>query len=71
MSSWVFGTNLDGALGMKITEAKLPQRLDTLPANSLGIRDISSGRNHNLICLENGDLYTWGSNNQGTIGKQK
>ena len=65
---FTFGGNMYGQLGIGIDKEELeythiPQKVDISP-----IKQISSGYNFIMCLAEDGDLYSFGSNNKGQLG---
>ena len=70
-SVWAWGRNEDGQLGVQRAEGTLhhaaqPQRVIAL--SSLRIRIIACGRTHSVAVTSDGDLYSWGSGDDGVLG---
>ena len=60
------GRNEEGELGDGTTqERRHPQLITGIPGKVIGI---SAGNYHSLALLESGEVYGWGSNENGQIG---
>ena len=65
---WTWGSNLHGQCGTgKAEEVQDPCQVDCL--GPLACRDIACGLFHTVCCVESGDVYTWGSNMDGSLGR--
>lgn len=58
-----------GELGNGCTRSLEPQKLLNFPPPGTGIVDLSSGINHVVVILSNGEVYGWGNGRKGQLGK--
>lgn len=66
---YAFGGNFYGQLGLGHTQNALtPVRIADFPEP---VRAIAAGENHSLAVLRNGDVYAFGSNENGQLGLGK
>jgi alpha-tubulin suppressor-like RCC1 family protein len=70
MEIWNWGRNYSGELGRSVTHAggAVPGRIDpaSLPSN---IAKISCGFNHTLLLTSSGEVWSWGDNSLGQLGR--
>jgi alpha-tubulin suppressor-like RCC1 family protein len=64
---WAFGWNREGALGLGYTDTLFHSELENIP-NLTGIVSVAAGREFSVALDSAGDVWTWGSNFQGTLG---
>lgn len=50
-------------------KAATPTLVQDFVDEGLSIRQIFCGRNHNAAIAHDGNLYTWGSNSYGALGR--
>lgn len=66
--AYSFGFDNVGQLGLGTqTDYTSYSHIQNLFAKKMGIKSCSS-RSHSMCILENGDVYSWGSNNVGQLG---
>eukprot|EP01133_Synstelium_polycarpum_P010231 gene10231-11922_t len=68
---FVFGANEQGQLGIGLSKSQpVPKRLDmgNVIIHGGRISQIAAGHSHSVMCVDNGDIYTWGANNKGQLG---
>ncbi|GAM25148.1 hypothetical protein SAMD00019534_083230 [Acytostelium subglobosum LB1] len=67
-----FGWNEAGQLGVNNLKSRaIPMRVETseiVGVHGGKITQIACGHSHSVMCLENGDIYSWGSNTKGQLG---
>ncbi len=70
---WAWGTNVSGELGIPqsiiVNYTSLPIQISSL--NGVNIRQIVGGEDHALAIDGTGNLWAWGSNQQGELGIDK
>jgi alpha-tubulin suppressor-like RCC1 family protein len=75
-SLYTWGSNVSGQLGPVITEAcgdgvgcaKAPARVGGFP-DGLVVTAVAAGSGHSAAILSDGNLYTWGWNGSGELGR--
>ncbi|KAK8916413.1 Ultraviolet-B receptor UVR8 [Platanthera zijinensis] len=67
-SVWSFGDNSNGALGISspLLDAYEPAKVPELPAT---ITAVTSGHYHSLAVNADGEVWAWGRNNEGQLGR--
>ncbi|KAJ3679055.1 hypothetical protein LUZ60_017066 [Juncus effusus] len=67
-SVWSFGDNSNGALGLPspLSDAYEPTQVPSLPSN---IGCIAAGHYHSLAVTTEGEVYAWGRNEEGQLGR--
>ncbi|KAH8585182.1 regulator of chromosome condensation [Cryptosporidium sp. chipmunk genotype I] len=71
---WVWGSGECDQLGMKESLLdedlclKIPKRIETI-SKDYNIVDIASGALHNLILTDQGEIFSWGCNDDGALGR--
>ena len=64
---WTWGENTSGQLGNNsTTNSRIPQKIQI--ENNVKIKAISAGREHVLALDTNGNMWSWGKNNNGQLG---
>jgi alpha-tubulin suppressor-like RCC1 family protein len=69
---WAWGRNFDRQVLNTVTSSyALPQHLSTSVAafSGLTFRAISAGDDHSLAIDQNGNVWTWGRNDSGQLGR--
>jgi len=65
---WAWGSGTGGVLGLgNATSHNIPQQV-TNPDGALW-KSVAAGANHTLAIDEDGDLWSWGANGQGQLGR--
>ncbi|KAJ1608144.1 regulator of chromosome condensation [Cryptosporidium canis] len=71
---WVWGSGECDQLGIKESLLdedlclKRPKRVESI-SEDLGVVDVSSGALHNLVLTDQGEVYSWGCNDDGALGR--
>ncbi|RZR79401.1 hypothetical protein BHM03_00005118 [Ensete ventricosum] len=67
-SVWSFGDNSNGALGLPapLADAYEPTRVPSLPSD---VAAVSAGHYHSLAVTASGEVWAWGRNEEGQIGR--
>ncbi|KAI0492406.1 hypothetical protein KFK09_026677 [Dendrobium nobile] len=67
-SVWSFGDNSNGALGISspLLDAYEPTKVPSLPAN---VTTIAAGHYHSLAVNADGEIWAWGRNEEGQLGR--
>lgn len=67
-SVWSFGDNSNGALGIAtpLADAYEPTRVPSLPSD---VASVAAGHYHSLAVTARGDLWAWGRNEEGQLGR--
>jgi len=71
-SGWMYtwGSGFQGQLSLgKICKALTPTLVQDFIDEGLSVKEISCGSNHNAAITHDGNLYTWGSNKNGALGR--
>jgi len=71
-SGWLhtWGSGFQGQLGQgKICKALTPTLVQDFIDEGLSVKEIFCGSNHNAAITHDGNLYTWGSNKHGALGR--
>jgi len=71
-SGWLYtwGSGFQGQLGLnKVCRASIPTLVEDFINEGLSVKHIFCGRNHNAAIAVDDNLYTWGSNNHGALGR--
>jgi len=71
-SGWLYtwGSGFQGQLGQgKICKALTPTLVQDFIDKGLSVKEIFCGSNHNGAITHGGNLYTWGSNKNGALGR--
>lgn len=65
---WSFGDNSNGALGIAtpLADAYEPTRVTSLPSD---VASVAAGHYHSLAVTARGDLWAWGRNEEGQLGR--
>ena len=66
---YTFGTGTKGELGTGKAVASEPDKVPDFPPTAEGIVDVTSGLNHTVIVLSNGDVWGWGNGRKGQLGE--
>ncbi|KAL0906355.1 hypothetical protein M5K25_024843 [Dendrobium thyrsiflorum] len=67
-SVWSFGDNSSGALGISslLLDAYEPAKVPSIPAN---VTAIAAGHYHSLAVNADGEVWAWGRNEEGQLGR--
>ncbi|XP_042427904.1 secretion-regulating guanine nucleotide exchange factor-like [Zingiber officinale] len=67
-SVWSFGDNSNGALGIAtpLADGYEPTRVPSLPSD---VASVAAGHYHSLAVTARGDLWAWGRNEEGQLGR--
>ncbi|KAG6486853.1 hypothetical protein ZIOFF_055444 [Zingiber officinale] len=67
-SVWSFGDNSNGALGIAtpLADGYEPTRVPSLPSD---VTSVAAGHYHSLAVTARGDLWAWGRNEEGQLGR--
>ncbi|KAJ1614819.1 regulator of chromosome condensation [Cryptosporidium canis] len=71
---WVWGSGECDQLGIKESLLdedlclKRPKRVESI-SEDLGVVEVSSGALHNLVLTDQGEVYSWGCNDDGALGR--
>ncbi|EFA80011.1 regulator of chromosome condensation domain-containing protein [Heterostelium album PN500] len=69
---FTFGWNDSGQLGLgNFKNRAVPMRIETseiVGIHGERITAIAAGHSHSIMCLDNGDIYSWGANSKGQLG---
>ncbi|KAL7546829.1 hypothetical protein ACHAWF_010163 [Thalassiosira exigua] len=71
-SGWLYtwGSGFQGQLGLGNTcKASTPTIVQDFVEDGLSIREVFCGSHHNAALAHDGNLYTWGSNKHGALGR--
>ncbi|GMM52185.1 Ran guanyl-nucleotide exchange factor [Starmerella bacillaris] len=63
------GTICELGLGPEVTEVKRPRLSPLLPADEVGIVALAAGGAHSLAVDHEGQLWSWGQNDTGCLGR--
>ncbi|XP_064948946.1 ultraviolet-B receptor UVR8-like [Musa acuminata AAA Group] len=67
-SVWSFGDNSNGALGLSapLADAYEPTRVPSIPSD---VAAVAAGHYHSLAVTASGEVWAWGRNEEGQIGR--
>ena len=70
---YAIGSDSDGQLGLGVTGTPKTRYVDTLTQvsffNNKNIKDVSVGKYHTLVLTTNGEVYGFGNNTSGQLGR--
>jgi alpha-tubulin suppressor-like RCC1 family protein len=66
---YTFGSGFQGQLGLETCQTSTPTLLAAFCNGQVHVRRIFCGHSHNAAITSDGNLWTWGSNKHGALGR--